>query len=262
MRKNNLLFGLLIGLLSFSCSSDDNNDDDDGGSNNPPDLTSIVYKKASSYENSNLTSFQEVFYNSDKQIEQVVTNIDNGWRITTIDITYSGADITGITKTTNFGSSNTNDIVEEYNVSYSNTQIKLIEANGIDYEIQIDFTGDYVDAIRTVQSSDMMIFSEDTFQRNSENNIISHSNSDFTFTYSNFDSGNVMPFNREYSFDYFIAFDLTPSEKLPLIENVNFTSGGSDTYTIDSSLLTYDNENNITLFGDNTNYIDFEYIEL
>ena len=146
--------------------------------------------------------------------------------------------------------------------TYSNTQIKLIEANGIDYEIQIDFTGDYVDAIRTVQSSDMMIFSEDTFQRNSENNIISHSNSDFTFTYSNFDSGNVMPFNREYSFDYFIAFDLTPSEKLPLIENVNFTSGGSDTYTIDSSLLTYDNENNITLFGDNTNYIDFEYIEL
>jgi hypothetical protein len=108
----------------------------------------------------------------------------------------------------------------------------------------------------------MTVFTEDTFQRNSDNNIISHTNSDMTFTYSNFDTGNIMPFNREYSYDYFVAFGLKPSKKLPLTEEVTFTSGGSDTYSIDSSLLTYDDNNNITNFGDNSNYIEFEYIEL
>ena len=257
MKKLNLLIGILIAFTILSCSSDD------GNLNNPePEESIIVYKKASSFNNSTLSSFQEVFYNTDKKVNKVVTNIDNGWRITTIDVIYSGNEITEVIKTTDYGSSNNNDTVEEYDVTISNGQIRLTESNGIDYEIQIDFSGDYVDAIRTMQPSDMTIFSEDTFQRNSDNNIISHANSDMTFTYSNFDTGNVMPFNREYSFDYFIVLGLKPSKKLPLTEEVTFTSGGSDTYSIDDSLLTYDDNNNIINYGDNTNYIEFDYIEL
>jgi len=257
MKKLNLLLGILIGLTIFACSSDD------GNINNPePEETIIVYKKASSYNNSTLSSFQEVFYNTDKKVNKVVTNIDNGWRITTIDVIYSGNEITEVIKTTDYGSSNNNDTAEEYDVTVSNGQIRLTESNGVDYEIQIEFSGDYADAIRTIQPSNMTVFTEDTFQRNSDNNIISHTNSDMTFTYSNFDTGNIMPFNREYSYDYFVAFGLKPSKKLPLTEEVTFTSGGSDTYSIDSSLLTYDDNNNITNFGDNSNYIEFEYIEL
>ncbi len=78
----------------------------------------------------------------------------------------------------------------------------------MDYGIQIDFTGEYVDSFKTIQLSDMSTLSEEIFQRNSDNNIMSHSTSDMTFTYSNYDNGNIMPFHREYSIDYLLIFKL------------------------------------------------------
>lgn len=257
MKKLKLVTVILTGLTILACSSDNDN------SNNPElEESIIVYKKANSFINSTLSSYQEVFYNTDKKVNKVVTNIDNGWRVTTIDVVYNGSEIIEVIKTIDYASSNNNDTVEQYDVTINNGQIKLTESNGTDYEIQIDFTGDYVDAIRTVHPSNMTVFSEDLFQRNADNNIILHTNSEMTFTYSNFDIGNIMPFHREYSFDYFVALELKISERLPLTEEVSFSSGGSDSYSIDTSLLTYDENNNISIFGDNTNYLEFDFIEL
>ncbi len=257
MKKLNLLLGLLIGLTILACSSDNNNSYDDS------DETVKLYKKASSFNSSILVSTQELFYNSNKQIETAITNIDNGYKITTIDVTYNDNTITRVKKTTAYDSSlSIPDIIEDYDVNISNSTILLTEINGVDYGIQIDFTGEYVDSFKTIQLSDMSTLSEEIFQRNSDNNIMSHSTSDMTFTYSNYDNGNIMPFHREYSIDYLLIFKLKPSNKLPLMENVTFSGGGSDSYTIDSSLLTYDSDNDIINFGDATNYLQLEFIEL
>ena len=257
MKKLNLLVTILIGITILACSSNDDNP-----TNSVADQPIVVYKKASSYNNSLLSSYQEVFYNTNKKVNKVVTNIDNGWRITTIDVVYNGNTPTEVIKTTDYGDSNDNDTVEEYDVTISNGQIKLVEPNGNGYEIQIDFTGSFVDAIRTIQSSDLSILSEDVFQRNLDNNIVSQTNSDMVFTFSNFDVGNVMPFHREYSFDYFIVFGLKISEKLPLTESISFVGGGLYSSTIEASSLTYDTNNNITNFGDGSDFIEFDYVEL
>lgn len=268
MKRLNFLLGILIGLTILSCSSDDgNNTDDDGNNPNPPDQTIIAYKKANVHEVHNNTTYistQEVFYNSDKNVEKVVTNIDNGWRTTTLDVTYNGNTITKVAQTIDYGDPNSTDTMLEFDVTISNGQIVLTESTGVDYEIQIDFTGDYVDSFKEVQPSTMTVLSEDIFQRNSDNNIVSHvvTDNDMTYTYSNYDIGNVMPFYREYSFDYFIVFDLKPSEKLALTEIVTFSSGNSETFTIDPAELTYDTNNNIIRHGDATNYTEYEYIEL
>lgn len=257
MKKLNLLLGILIGITFLACSSDD------GNSNNPePDESIIVYKKASSFYNSTLSSFQEIFFNTDGKIQQIVTDIDNGWRVTTINIIYNGTTVSEITKTIDFGNSNDNTI-EQYTVTSSNNQIKLTGMNGIDQEIQIDFTNNYVDGYREITLSNLAINQEEFFTRNSSNNLTTHSgvgdSGSITFEYSNYDMGNVMPFHREYSIDYFLIFGLRVSDKLPLTEVYN-ENGNSDTFTIDSSLLTYDNVNNIIIHGDNINYTEYEYI--
>jgi len=66
MKKLNLLLGILTVLMLCSCSSDDTNNEEN---NNQPNPTTTVYKKASSYLDSSLISFQEVFYNSNGQIK-------------------------------------------------------------------------------------------------------------------------------------------------------------------------------------------------
>jgi len=259
MKTLNLLFLILIGITISSCSSDDNNET----STPEPNESIIVYKKANSFNNSTLSSFQEVFYNSNKKVNKVITNIDNGWKIKTLDIIYNGNEITKITTTTDFGNSNDNDTFEEYDVITDNNQITLSESNGIDSQIKIDFTNEYVDSYKLIQPSNMNIIQEEIFTRNSDNNIVSHTGvENMVFNYSNYDLGNVMPFHREYSFDYFIVFELKVSKKLPLTEEVIFSSGGSSSSSIDPSLFSYDNNNNIINYGDDTNYIEFEYIEL
>lgn len=149
MKTLNLLLGILIGLSIASCSSDTGENE----TNPNPEKTMLVYKKASVYENSVLTSSQEVIYNSDKKVENVVTKID--------------------------------------------------------------------------------------------------------FIYSNYDVGKVIPFHREHSLDYFIVFDLKPSEKLPLTEIHEYTD-----YSIESSELVYDSHNIIIREGNGVNYTEFDYVEI
>jgi len=257
MKKLNLLLAILIGPILFSCSSNDNNSEENS------EETIVVFKKASSYENSNLMGSQEVFYNSNNKATKIVTNIGNGYKITTINISYIENEINEITKTTDYGNSNNQDTIEAYNVTISNGQIRLTESNGVDYEIQFDFTGSYVDAYRAITPSDMNIVFEEVFLRNVDNNIVSHSIvGDLVFTYSNYDTGNIMPFHREYSLDYFIALGLKPSNKLPLTEERAFSSGNTNIYSIDPTLLTYDNINNIIRNGDDLNYVEYEYVKL
>lgn len=259
MNNIRLCIGILIVLTILSCSSDDN-----VSNNNPPNLTSRVYKKASSFENAILISSQELFYNTDGNLQQIVTDIDNGSKVTTIDIEYNSAGISKIINSISFGNS-TNSTVKEYSITTTNNQIKLIGINGNDHEIQIDFTNKYVDAYREITPSNMMIIREELFLRNTDNNLVRHSgvgnSGNITFEYSNYDLGSVMPFHREYSIDYLLIFNLKPSEKLPLTEVYN-ENGISDTFTIDSSTLTYDSENNIINQGDNTNYTAYDYINL
>lgn len=259
MKTLNLLLGILIGLSILSCSSDTDDNGDNGTNPNPPEETMLVYKKASFYENSVLTSSQEVFYNTDKKVEKVVTKIDNGWRETTLDVEYNGNTPTKLTKTIDYGSSDDNDTVEEFNITFSDGQIFLYPVNGADYQVQIGFTGEYVDHVKVIQPSTNILFKEDIFQRNADNNITSHviSDDNMTFTYSNYDVGKVMPFHREYSIDYLIVFGLKPSEKLPLTETHENTD-----YSIDPSELVYDSNNNIIREGNDMNYTEFDYVEI
>ncbi|MFD2541371.1 hypothetical protein ACFSSB_03505 [Lacinutrix gracilariae] len=267
MKKLNILFTIFLGISILSCSSsngdiEDNTEDIDENT----EETIIVYKKATQYAQDGQFSYsnsQEVFYNTDKKIIQVVTYLAYNSSTTTTDVIYNSDEISEISKTTTYENSNNIDI-EEYDVIINNGQIKLTGVNGLDKEVQIDFTENYVDAIRTIQPSNLTTISENLYQRNNENNIISYTwDNNISFTYSNFDTGNVMPFHGNYWDDYFIAFALKPSKNLPLTSTITYSSGSTNTHDIDPTMLTYDNENNIIHYAyDSQNYTDYEYIEL
>jgi len=260
MKKLNLLFTILLGISILSCSS--SNEDIDENT----EESIIVYKKATQYGQDGQYSYsnsQEVFYNTDKKVIRIVTFLAYNLSTTTTDVIYNNDEISEIIKTITYENSSNIDI-EEYDVIINNGQVKLTGVNDLDKEVQIDFTENYVDAFRTIQPSNLATISENLYQRNNENNIISYTfGNNISYTYSNFDTGNIMPFYRNYWDDYFIAFGLKPSKSLPLTSTITYSSGNTNTSDIDPTMLTYDNENNIIYFGFNSeNYYDFEYIEL
>ncbi|SDR71745.1 hypothetical protein [Christiangramia echinicola] len=255
--KHNLILALIVIFIS-SCSTNDNNQ-------NESKEISNFYKKTTLIRDSEISSFQEVFYNADNKIENVVTSIDDNWKVSTIEIEYDQGEISIISKRVEYDDSysdNETNTFEEFEVFQGYEEIILKGINNTEKSIRIEFTGNYVDLIDIFSHSNERL-EYYTFKRNSENNIVFFSDENIDFNYSNFDQGNVLPLHREYSIDYLLAFGLKPSKKLPLTqESIHSSGGNSQESTMDSSLFSYDQNDNIIKYGHNENYWEYTYIDL
>lgn len=255
--KQNLIFGLIVIFIS-SCNTNDD----------PPKESkeaSNVYKRTELISGSEISSFQEVFYNSEKRIEKVVTSIDHSWMVSTIEIEYEQGEISEISKKVEYDDSysdNETNTFEEFEVFKGYGEIILRGINETNKSMLIEFTDSYVDLIDIFDHSNNRLKLY-TFKRNSENNIVSFSDENIEYNYSNFDQGNVLPLHREYSIDYLIALNLKTSKKLPLTqESIHSSAGDPQESTMDSSLFSYGDNDNIIKYGDNENYWKYTYINL
>ena len=255
--KQHLILALIVILIS-SCTS---NDDDP----TEKDQISNAYKKSELIHDAEIISFQEVFYNSDKRIEKVITSIDDNWKVSTIELEYDQGEISKLSKKVEYDDSysdNETNTFEEYEVFKGSKEFLIKGINDTQRSIRIEFTGEYVDLIDIANHSNERL-EYYTFKRNSDNNIVFFSDENIDYNYSNFDQGNVLPLHREYSIDYLVALGLKTSNKLPLTQESIHSSGGDPhESTMDSSLFSYDENDNIIKYGHNESYWEYTYLEL
>lgn len=257
MKKLNLLIVILIGLTILACSSDDDSSD------NNNQETNRFYKKSEVYNNNNLIFDKTVNYNSNNRIQSMITN-DFGYSTETITATYSGNTITSINEIDDFDNPNNTDRNVTYDVTNESNKITL-ESNN--FTVEIYYSNGYVNSTREFNPSNPNAFTEQTFTRGSNMNLISNTTGDgSTFTYTDFDSDKMVdPFGSvtEYFYaDYFRLFDLKVTNSNPL--TAIYTQGSvTDTY---SKYLEYDELGYVirTTFEPNStsNYTEHQYIEL
>ena len=258
MKKLNLLLTLLIVLLVFSCSSDDSQPNREEQNNEK------LYKKTEGFNNGILTVSQEVFYNSNSNIESVTLN-DIGYLNRTFNVSYSGTNIIGITRATDIVNPNgTDEIVNYSNVTIGDNSIVLI-SNESDRTLEIIYSNGYVDSTKFYPTSTPNNVFEQTFNRNSTNQLISNNTGGDIFEYSNFDIDKKLdPFGSVMEYEhstFFLIFGLKVTKDNPLTATYNFSGGG--TY---SNYLEYDEQGYVVKVSydepnSTTNYTVNEYIE-
>ncbi|WP_432412264.1 hypothetical protein [Rasiella sp. SM2506] len=260
MKRTFILLVILNSFLNFSCSEQDDESEKEN-------LETFFYSKSTKTSDFlGVVSSQEVLYNSNKKPTKVVTN--RGYEIVTLDISYSEGQVSKITKFIDV-EDDIYDKVENYEVILENNLITLINSDRTDTITEIRSTNGYVDSFKVSRVSVFRIFEDDRFVRDSENNIISFDGGPLFFEYSNHDKGNNMPSPglRDFSNDFFIAFNLKTSNKFPLNTKVTFEDQAgnivTEQYNINSAHLFYDAHNNILKYdsGAGSRY-EFEYIKL
>jgi len=258
MKKLNLLLVILIGLTILSCSSDDNND----GDNNNPIETETFFKKSITYVNGIVEFTREIFYDSNNKVQSIISE-EISFNRRTLQIEYSNEAISAI-----------NEDVEYDNLpNFSQTYNVIIELNKIiltgsvdDRTIEIYHTDNYVDLTKVIQTSTSTIVFENIFLRNQNQNIISITDGNIIFTYSNFDSNkknDPSGASMTYEFDnFFKIFNIKVSKDNPLNSEYN-QQGNTGTENI---YLEYDNLDNVIRksYEPNStdNYTEHLYIEL
>lgn len=256
MRKLNVLFGLLIALTTIACSSED----DATSENEEP---TRLYKKSEVYFESNLVFDKTVNYNSENNIQSIVTN-DYAYRINTISVDYFGSTISSINENDDFVNSMDPNLNVSYDITFENNRITMVSDN---FAVEIYHSNGYVDSTKEFNPADPSVFSEQIFTRDSNQNLISNTTGDgSTFTYTDFDADKrVDPFGSvtEYSYsDYFKIFGLKVTKSNPL--TATYSQGSVvDTY---SQYLEYDALGYVIRTTSQavsaTSYIEHQYIEL
>jgi hypothetical protein len=149
-------------------------------------------------------------------------------------------------------------------VTYQQGKITLV-ASDQDITIEIDHSNGYVNSTRSIITSSATIVFENNFTRNSDDNIISISESNIVYSYSNFDTDKQNdPFGAtmtyEYS-DFFKVFNLKASKANP--KTVNYGQGGNS--GSENITMEYDSNNYVTrkdyVGNSSTIYVIHEYID-
>jgi len=252
---------LLIALLIFSCTSDDSQLNEEQINENPK-----LYKKTEGFNNSTLIVSQEVFYNNNSIITSITLNeIDYLNRIFTVS--YSGTNVIGITRATDIVNPNgTDETINYNNISFENNSIVLISDDNKNM-LEIYHTNNYVDSTKlTVQQDPFTPYVfEQTFNRNSNNQLISNNTGGDIFQYSNFDIDKKLdPFGSVMEYEhstFFLIFGLKVTNDNPLTATYNFSGGGTN-----NNFLEYDEQGYVIRVSYNepnstSNYSINEYIE-
>jgi hypothetical protein len=261
MKKLNSLLILLITFLIFSCSSDISQPNGEEQTNK----NSKLYKRTKVYKNGTLTELQEVFYNNSSNIESITLNL-TGYQDLTFTVSYSVTNITGISSATDIVNPNgTDEIINYNNIVIGNNSIVLISDDNKN-KLEIYHTGNYVDSTKltVIQTPYSPYVLEQTFFRNSNNQLISNKTGGDIFEYSNFDSDKKLdPYGSVMEYDhgtFFMIFGLKVSKDNPLTAAYKFSGGG--TY---SNFLEYDQQGYVkkvsyNVANSNSNYSVHEYI--
>lgn len=194
-------------------------------------------------------------YNANNQITEITfgTTADQYWRKT--EITYIGNSVSTVTYIY------PNDSIE-YQVSDINNTISLINTNHL---IEIDYTGDYVDAYRKFVPNSTNIALEIIFTRGTDNNVITQTINTPPFTttynYSNYDSSPSVHAHNTFNNNDWLIFGLKSTENNPLTFEIISHSG---TVTLsNNNTLTYDDQGNVINWsiGTGATQLNYEYSE-
>jgi hypothetical protein len=242
MNRQILLFRILLIFLITACSSEDN-------SSNENIKINKLFKKSESYSlNADLISDITVNYNSENKIKSIIKNnfYDNTNK--SISVNYSQNIVTSIIEI----NSSQNFLFSEtitYNVTIENNKISLIDSDELT-GIEIYYENGYVNSMNRLQVPTLGVFSEETFTRDSNQNLVSSTqqNGTINFVYSNFDSEKMTnPLNTLFTdLDplYINIFDLKLTNSNPL-----------------SMSGYYDNENDIfPLYNGSFEYDEYNYV--
>ncbi len=256
MKKLNLLFTLLLGLTIIACSSDDNSASEN-------EETIRLYKKSEVYYESTIVFDKTVNYNSENNIQSIITN-DYTYSSNTITVNYSGSTISSITEINNFENPLDPDQNVTYEITIENNKITMTSG---DFAVEIYHSNGYVDSTKEINTANLIVFAEQIFTRDSNQNLISNTTGDGSaFTYSDFDADKqIDPFGSvtEYFYsDYFKIFGLKVTHSNPL--TATYSQGSViDTY---NDYLEYDALGYVIRTtaqpNSTTTYIEHQYVEL
>ncbi|MEZ4777941.1 MAG: hypothetical protein R2786_00975 [Flavobacteriaceae bacterium] len=178
--KTIILLSLIFCIVSCS-----NKDDSNEEQQEIP--TSKIYKKTELIDGSNSYIVQEIFYESAK-IKKLVFNKDNFWVMKTYTVSYTGNEIENIIEAGDYSSPSLEDyeIVNQISKTGNNY---IISSDKNIFSLEINFTGDYVNSTKVFETSNPSnIYYQESFTRNSQNQLVSSNSDDFNVSYSNYDS--------------------------------------------------------------------------
>ena len=257
MKKLNLLFPLIY-VLIVSCTTDD------GQTDKSQDVKRF-YKKTEAFTNGELTTIQEVFYNSDLTIKSVeIEEKDIYKRI--YDVRYSDEKIAKISEITAYPNPDVLDAVINYNsIFWEEGLIKLVSEDS-NLTLEIFHSGNYVDSTKMYTTSLPDNVLKQTFNRNSQDQLISNTIGEDVFRYSNFDFnkkpepfGSVMEFEHS---TFFLIFGLSVSLDNATSASYDFSGGGSYSHYLEYdhqgyvTKVSYDEPNSSTDYSINT-YVEY-----
>jgi len=258
MSKQNLLLNLFLAIFILSCASDDNQ------TTEPPIKKQKLYKKTEVTNNGIIVATNEVFYNQNSKIESMIRD-EISYMIRTFSIAYSSDDVSDIVRISDFDNSAIPDETITYNnINIQSTSIILIAEND-DKTLEIHHSNGYVDSTKLYDTSAPNNVFEQSFSRNSDNNLISNITGGDQFTYSDFDSEKkIDPYGSvtEYEHgDFFLIFNLKVTANNPLT-GTYLMNGSTGSY---NSYLEYDNEGFVIKTSSEPNATDdfviHQYIE-
>jgi len=251
MKSRNLLLCLFILFFITSCSSDDNPSNDDNQNNE----TLKLYKKSELVTEGVPFLVEEVFYNQDSTINKIEVN-EEGYVNRTFNVTYSENNIIEIDRISDYYSFPDTSI-NYNNITISDSSIILVSTNS-DKTLEIYHSNGYVDSTRLYSTSNPNNVFDQTFTRNSNDQLISNESGEI-FHYSNFDIDKKLdPFGSVMEYEhgiYFLLFGLSVTKNNPLTSTVQGQSYDSN--------LEYDEDGYVVQvsYGQNSSfYITHQYI--
>lgn len=186
MKSNKISIVLLIISSFISCNNEDDNPKQEQEIINPCEK---LYKKQTLYELGSPTFINEVFYDSASRIDSisqfdVTTDVSIYYKVS-----YEENVISKIQHEIIYNFNPTLDQVIVYDdIDITNSNIILNSSNS-ERKIEINYTDIYVDKTKEYYSQNPPSFSEQTFSRNGQNQIISNTAFGNTYSYSNHVNG-------------------------------------------------------------------------
>lgn len=242
MKKQKNLIVLLIFTILLSCNSDED-------TNLESNLTTSVIKKATLYDDGETGGAKEFFYDTDNKLYK----IEEPFRVT--EIFYTNNDISSII----FTFQGTNSI--QYTISNNNGTISL---NSNAQTIEIDYTGEYIDALKVINLNINQTILEFEYTRNIDNNLISYeinaANGITTYNFLNFDDKNVSETYNIFNYnDFNTIFNLKSSRNNPLSAEYIFNTEAPLPFNFN---FVYDENDNVIQQNQPGIQVDYELIEL
>ena len=194
MKKSTFILLLLFFTSIVSCNTDDNVADENEEQEQEQEQELIypcdkLYKKSRLFEYETPTAIHEVSYDSNYRINEIFSADYTTITSFQYNIVYEGEAVSKIVfKSMNEYDSTFNTVIEYDDIVINDTSFTL-NSSLSDNKIEIFHTDGYVDNTRYYYSINPPMYNEEFYTRNEQNQIVSNTFSNSTYTYSNYVNG-------------------------------------------------------------------------